>query len=100
MKCHIVLCNSNLGRNLDGLLSKVVYVFDCINEWYLKFQTWLQLFAKFLEPMHQYGIILRHNHGKSKEGSIVFSNSLGNCVAFVAIVHAHKIGAMPYQWSS
>ena len=76
MQVNVVLGDSHLGCDFDGLLSQVMNVFDGVDQRDLEVKTRLQLPLEFLKPMKQDSVLLWDNHHATKPGPVVFSDSL------------------------
>jgi len=66
MEGHIVLSHSHLRRNLNCLLSQVMYIFNCVKEWNFEVQPRLHHSIKFLQAMDKDGVFFADENCKTK----------------------------------
>ena len=80
MQVNIILGDSHLRCDLDGLLSQIMNVLNGVDKRHLEVKTRLQLPLEFLESMQQDSILLWDYHHATEPGSVVFTDSLGMLV--------------------
>ena len=51
MQSDIILCNCDLSRDFNSLLSHVVNVLDSVDDWDFKIQTWFKFALEFFESV-------------------------------------------------